>query len=192
MSRSHLLVIGEAAALAWVLAERRMAFSARRRSQAAALEVGDELLVYTTRGCFHKPARDVGRLMGLATVKTGVHDLAEPVVFGERRYTSCCTLDIQGVAPLREGVELRPLVPELHAFPDPKSWSVRLRRPPVPLDEHDAAVLKRHLAPFLEPLDRHLNAYIQAGKRRPPPHPRRAREGPSPLDIRRPAASHPD
>ncbi len=166
MSRSHLLIIGEATALAWVLAERRMAFPARRRSQAAALEIGDELLVYTTRGCFHNPTRDPGRIMGLATVNTSVRDLAEPVVFGERRYTSGCTLDIQGVAPLREGVELRPLVPELHVFPDTKSWSVRLRRALVPLDEHDAALLKRHLAPLLEPLDRHLDAYIRAGKRR--------------------------
>jgi hypothetical protein len=166
MSRSHLLVIGEAAALAWVLAEKRMAFPARRRAQAAALEAGDEFLVYTTRGCFHNPTRDVGRIMALATVSTDVHDLAKPVVFGERRYTWGCALDIQGVAPLHEGVELRPLVPELHAFPDTRSWSVHLRRPPVLLDEHDAALLKRHLAPFFEPLDRHLDAYVQAGKRR--------------------------
>jgi hypothetical protein len=58
MARDYLLVIGDAAALAWVLAEQRMAFPASRRSQAMALEVGDELLIYTTRGCFHNP---VGR-----------------------------------------------------------------------------------------------------------------------------------
>jgi len=50
MSRSYLLVIGEDTALAWVLAEQRMAFPALRRAQAARLEIGDELLVYTTRG----------------------------------------------------------------------------------------------------------------------------------------------
>ena len=88
MPRDYLLVIGEKAALAWVLAEQRMAFPALRRSQAMTLEVGDELLIYTTRGCFHNPTGDIGRVMALATVTTRVHDLTEPVVFRERRYTS--------------------------------------------------------------------------------------------------------
>jgi hypothetical protein len=39
VSRSYLLVIGEAAALVWVLAEQRMAFPSLRRSQAAILAV---------------------------------------------------------------------------------------------------------------------------------------------------------
>jgi hypothetical protein len=165
MPRNYLLVIGEAAALAWVLAEQRMAFPAMRRSQAMALEPGDELLVYTTRGCFHNPTRDVGRVMALAKVTTHVRDLAEPVVFGERRYTLGCALDFQGVAALREGVELSPLVSELHVFPDAKSWSVQLRRPLVPLDEHDASLLRNRLTALLEPLDRHLDSYLQVAKR---------------------------
>jgi hypothetical protein len=165
MSRSYLLVIGDAAPLAWVLAEQRMAFPKLRRSQAAALEIGDELFIYTTRGCFHNPTRDRGRVMGLALVRSDVQDLVEPVVFGDRRYTSGCTLDIQGIASLHDGVELGPLVPQLHAFPDPRTWSVRLRRPLLRLDEHDAALLKRQIDPFLEPLDRQLDAYIKASKR---------------------------
>ena len=162
MSRSYLLVIGDAAPLAWVLAEQRMAFPALRRSEVAALEIGDELLIYTTRGCFHNPNRDPGRVMGLALVRSDVHDLAEPVVFGERRYTSGCTLDIKGIAPLRDGVELRPLVPRLHAFPDARTWSIRLRRPLVRLDEHDAALLRRQVNPLLKPLNSQLDAYIKA------------------------------
>lgn len=161
MSRNYLLVIGDAAALAWVLAEQRMAFPALRRSEAMALEIGDELLIYTTQGCFHNPSRDVGRVMGLANVTTQVRDLDEPVVFGERRYTSGCELAVQGVAALREGVELRPLVTELHAFPDVRTWPSRLRRPLVPLDEHDVSVLKRPLTALLEPLERHLDAYLK-------------------------------
>ena len=111
MARAHLLVIGDSVALAWVLGEQRMAFPPLRRAQATALEIGDELLIYTTRGCFGNPTRDLGRVMALATVKTNVKDLAEPVVFGERRFTSGCGLKIQGLAPLRTGVELQPLVP---------------------------------------------------------------------------------
>lgn len=164
--RTYLLVIGEAAALAWVLAEQRMAFPASRRSQAMALEIGDELLVYTTRGCFHSPGRDAGRVMGLAQVTTHVRDLPEPVVFGERRYTSGCALAIQGVAALREGVELSPLVTELHVFPDARTWGMQLRRPLVLLDEHDASLLRRQLSALLEPLDRHMDAYRQVAKRR--------------------------
>jgi len=164
MSRSYLLVIGDATPLAWVLAEQRMAFPTLRKSRAAALEIGDELFIYTTRGCFHSPARDRGRVIGLALVGSDVRDLAEPVVFNKHRYTSGCTLDIQGVAPLHNGVELRPLVPQLHAFPDGRAWSMRLRQPPVPLDEHDAALLKSRLNPLLEPLNRHLDAYIKAGR----------------------------
>jgi hypothetical protein len=165
MSRHYLLVIGEAVALAWVLAEQRMAFPALRRSQAMALEIGDELLIYTTRGCFHNTTRDAGRVIGIARVATPVRDLAEPVVFGERRYTSGCALDIQGVAALREGVELSSLVTELHVFPDARTWGMRLRRPVVPLDKHDASLLKRHLTALLEPPDRHLAAYLQVAKR---------------------------
>jgi hypothetical protein len=164
MSPSYLLVIGDAAPLAWVLEEQRMAFPALRRSQAAALEISDELFIYTTRGCFHNPTRDRGRVMGLALVRSDVHDLAEPVVFGDRRYTSGCTLQIQGVAPLRCGVELRPLVPQLHAFPDVGTWSIWLRRPLVRLDEHDTALLKPQLNPLLRPLNRQLDAYIKAAQ----------------------------
>jgi hypothetical protein len=166
MARSYLLVIGDDTALAWVLAEQRMAFPERRKSRAATIEIGDELLIYTTRGCFRNPRRDPGRVIGLAQVSSDVHDLAEPVVISEHRYTSGCTLDIQGIAPLREGVELRPLVPQLHAFPEGPAWSMRLRRPPVPLDKHDAALLKSQLNQLLEPLNRHLDAYIKAAKHR--------------------------
>jgi hypothetical protein len=149
MSRSYLLVIGDVTPLAWVLAEQRMAFPALRKSRAAALEIGDELFIYTTRGCFHNPARDRGRVIGLALVSSDVRDLAEPVVFNERPYTSGCTLDIRGVAPLRDGIELQPLVLRLHAFPSERACSMRLRQPPVPLDEHDAALLKRRLNRYL-------------------------------------------
>ncbi len=121
-----------------------------------ALEIGDELFVYTTRGCFHNPVRDAGLVMGLANVTTHVSDLAKSVVFGERRYTSGCALAIQGVAALREGVKLSALVTELHVFPDTATWGSQLRHPLVPLDDHDASLLRRHVTALLKPLDRHI------------------------------------
>jgi hypothetical protein len=75
MSRCYLLVIGDATPLAWVLAEQRMAFPALRQSQAVAFKVGDELFIYATRGCFRNPVRNRGRVMGLALVRSDVHDL---------------------------------------------------------------------------------------------------------------------
>jgi hypothetical protein len=92
--------------------------------------------------------------------------LDEPVVFSERRYTSGCSLVIQGVAELHGGVELSPLTDKLHVFPDPRTWSAQLRRPLVPLDEHDASMIKRHLIALLEPVEHHLDAYLRIAKRR--------------------------
>lgn len=165
MSRSYLLVLSEATALAWVLTEQRMAFPARRRSKAMALEIGDELIIYTTRGCFHNPRRDRGRAMGLALVKSSLHDLPKPVVLGERRFTSGCDLSIEGLAAVHHGVELHPLVPELHAFPDPTGWAAWLRRPLLPLDAHDADRLKSELIPLLEPYSRHMESYVGVATR---------------------------
>jgi hypothetical protein len=55
-------------------------------------------------------------------------------------------LEIEQLAPLREGVELAPLVPRLaHTFPDPKSWSVRMRRALVPIEAADARPIERKL-----------------------------------------------
>ncbi|HKF79950.1 MAG TPA: hypothetical protein VKB17_03920, partial [Thermoleophilaceae bacterium] len=65
---TYLLILGEREALAWVLREQRMAFSARRARSASALTLGDRLLLYTTRGCFHNPTRDRGRVIGAGEV----------------------------------------------------------------------------------------------------------------------------
>jgi len=164
MSRSYLLVLSDATALAWVLSEQRMAFPAGRRAKAADLEVGDELLIYTTRGCFNNPVRDRGMVTGLALVKSALYDLHKPVEFAGRRFTSGCDLSIEGLAGVHRGVELKPLVPELRAFPDPAHWSAWLRRALVPLDEHDADRLKSQLVPLLEPYSRHLEAYAEAAR----------------------------
>jgi hypothetical protein len=54
------------------------------------------------------------------------------------------------LAPLREGLELAPLVARLkRTFPDPGTWSVRMRRALVPLDPEDAAALERELEPMV-------------------------------------------
>jgi len=53
---------------------------------------------------------------------------------------------IESLAPMRQGLELAALVPRLkRTFPDPRSWSVRLRRALVPPDPADAALIEREL-----------------------------------------------
>ncbi|MFI6434143.1 hypothetical protein [Streptomyces sp. NPDC050759] len=156
---THLLIISDHEPLAWVLENQRMAFPAGRTRQSLTLGKGDELLLYTTRGCFRNPGRDLGRVMGLATITSDVHTLDEPVVFQERRFTEGCRLRVHGLAPFREGVVLRDLVKDLQVFPDAGSWSVRLRRASLRLPDVDAALLKRELQPLLKPYDSVMGDY---------------------------------
>jgi hypothetical protein len=59
-------------------------------------------------------------------------------------------LNIETVSPLREGLELAPLVPRLgRTFPDPVTWSVRMRRALVPLDSRDAEKIGTALKPLV-------------------------------------------
>lgn len=157
---AHLLVIGERAALAWVLSEQRMAFSANRRTDAARLRIGDHLLLYTTRGTFHNPTRDRGRVIGEARVLAPVEPLPEPVVLDGREFPLGCPLAIERLAPLRSGVELAPLVPTLESFPDPATWSARMRRPLVPLTSNDAERLRRALREVAGPPEAVLASYL--------------------------------
>ena len=147
--RGHLLVIGEREALVWVLSEQRMAFPAHRAAEAGALVPGDLLLIYTTRGCFHNPTRDRGRVVGEATVVSPVEPLKQAVVFQQREYPIGCRLALGGLAPRAQGVELAPLIPQLQAFPDPATWSVRMRRALVPLPSADVVLLREALAQHL-------------------------------------------
>ncbi|MFG2952354.1 hypothetical protein ACGF5O_01320 [Streptomyces sp. NPDC048291] len=148
---THLLIISDREPLAWVLENQRMAFPAGRTRASLSLDKGDEVLLYTTRGCFGNPTRDLGRIIGLATLTSEVSTLDEPVTFGERRFTEGCRLRVHGLAPFRNGVVLRDLVTDLQVFPDPRSWSVRMRRASLKLPEADAALVKRELQPLLKP-----------------------------------------
>ncbi len=159
VSSSHLLIIGERAALSWVVTEQRMAFPAGRTKAARALEEDDEIFLYTTRGCFRNPTRDLGRVIARASVATPVRTLDEPVVFGGRSFTEGCRLEVSGLAPFRDGLVLRDLVPRLSAFPDPATWSVRMRRASLPLPPADADLVRAELRPLLRPYDEAADAY---------------------------------
>ena len=71
-------------------------------------------------------------------------------------------VEIQGVAPYGQGVELAPLAGHLNALPDAATWSVRLRRSIVSLDEPDEATVRELLDPMLMPPDRAIDEYLIA------------------------------
>jgi hypothetical protein len=136
--------------LAWILSTQQTAFGENRAREAQALEVGDVLFLYTTRGCFRNPTRDRGRVIGRATVKAQARRVGRPPSFSGRQFPYVIELEIGSLARLREGLELAPLVPRLkRTFPDPKSWSVRMRRALVPLHSADAVVIERELRPYV-------------------------------------------
>jgi hypothetical protein len=151
MPATHLVIISNREALSWVVTQQRMAFPAGRAKAAHAIAEGDEVMLYSTRGCFGNPTRDLGRILGHATVASPVRTLPEPVRFGERAFTEGCTLTVHGLTAFREGLVLRDHVHRLEVFPDPKSWSVRLRRASLPLPPADAEMLRDELGPLLKP-----------------------------------------
>ncbi len=83
---SYLLVIGDREALGWILTTGRMAFPSAGRAEVAALKPGDELFLYTTRGCFKNPTRDRGRIIATARVTSPVEHLDKPVHFADRDF----------------------------------------------------------------------------------------------------------
>lgn len=156
---TYLLPIADREPLAWILSKQRTAFPPWRAREAAQLEPGDRLLLYTTRGCFRNPTRDRGRIVGLASVTGPSAALRKPVRFSGREYTIGVPFKIERLAPRPEGVELAPLVPRLSSFPNPRAWSGRMRRALVPITENDAEFLLDQLAQVAPPYPEALAGY---------------------------------
>jgi hypothetical protein len=151
-----------------------MAFSQHTSELAASLRRYDNLLLYTTRGCFGSPARDPGRVIGHATVRSTVAQLDEPVTFGDRTFPVGCTLSLHLLTPFGDGLALLDYVPRMHVFPNPNFWSAYMRRTLVALDEHDYDLLLRPLKEIgVAPKDA-IPEYVAQGtprrRRRPRSH----------------------
>jgi hypothetical protein len=159
---SWLCIIGDRDALWWVLHERRMAFPvARRRRAIDELDAGDLLYLYTTRGAFHNPNRDRGRVIGRASADERVHNLAAPFELDEREFPIGCTITLHMLAPRRTGVELVPLREKLKALPSVAgAYQMALRQPLLRLTPADARLLDRKLENIIEhPLDAAVESY---------------------------------
>jgi hypothetical protein len=140
------MILGDRDAIAWVVREQRMAFPRTPRAEVAALAPGDRLYLYSTRGAWHNPTRDRGRVIGTAQVESSVRALDQPLEIAGRTFHSGCALSVQSLVPYPQGVELQPLVEKLAAFPKPDVWSIYLRRALLRLPPADARQ-RRHASP---------------------------------------------
>ena len=155
----YLLPIADKEPLTWIVTSQQTAFAANSIRLASRLQPGDRLLLYATRGCFRNPTRDRGRVIGVASVRGPVERLKRSIRFGEREYGWGVKLQIHALVPRRQGVELAPLVSQLKTFPDPRSWSARMRRALVPLDPADAETLISDVGDIAAPYPEALDTY---------------------------------
>jgi hypothetical protein len=163
---AFLLILGDRDGLSWVLRNRRMAFTESRASEVAALRAGDRLFLYTSRGCYHNPTRDRGRVIGEAEARAGATTrLVKPISIGQREFSLVCDIALKSLAPFREGVVLAELVPRLEVFTDKNSWSVRMRRPLLPLPAKDVRLVVKELAGIARPVDETIGQYTHWLKR---------------------------
>jgi hypothetical protein len=123
---TYLTILATNRGLAYVMRERKMAFPPTRRVR---LDVGDQLLLYTSRGVFNNPGRDRGRVVGIAEVASPIVPLGQELLISGRTYTSGCDLRLTGLTTLGEGVELGSMTGELAVFrSNPAAWSRRVAR----------------------------------------------------------------
>ena len=169
--RSYLLVLGEREAIRWVVTSGQMAFPATPRREVAALRAGDQLLLVSTRGAFHNPARDRTRVIGTATVGTAVEALEQPVELAGRLYTKACSIEMESLTPYLEGLEFAPLTDRLDTFRGRSHWGMLLRRPLVLISDADAEVIRKLLSKLTSDL---AQATAEYSNRIAPvrPHPR--------------------
>ena len=147
-----------------MLEHQRMAFSARRRVLAEAIEPGAELLLYATRGCFGNPSRDRGRIVARAHASSGLR--LDRCQIGGREFDYVQELALVGLCRRGEGVELASRVASMRSFPNVESWSAHLRKPLLRLDATDADELRGELAPLLDRVEGAIPEYQSIADRR--------------------------
>jgi hypothetical protein len=161
-SVDYLVPISNEDALRWVLRTQQTAVPKLRERAAADLKPRDRILVYASRGCFRNPTRDRGRVIAEARVLAPPTRLDPPVIFGGRIYSVGFRFRIEYLAKKHHGVELAPLIASLATFPDPASWSARLRSALVRLTPADAKSLSQLLREVAEPYPAALDSYSKS------------------------------
>jgi hypothetical protein len=164
VSGDHLIIISDRVALGWVLSNERMAFPRHRAREVSRVRSSDRLLIYTTRGCFHNPTRDRGRVIALARATSSVRQLRRPVILVGRTFELGLSFELEALAPLGTGVELAPLVSTLSVFRNKEAWGATLRRPLIVLPPRDAAKLSRLVFKVAEEPSAVIGKYLAAAR----------------------------
>jgi hypothetical protein len=156
--RPFLLILGDAGVLAYVLREHRLAFTPRRRIP---LTRGDIVFLYTSRRIFRNPGTGRGLVIGRAEIISDIVKFESGLRIADRVYTAGCRLEITGLVPLGEGLELRQIVDELETFhPHPKRWAFRIYSSFLQLSPKDASVIEEKIQPLLQDPGYVSQAYI--------------------------------
>lgn len=144
---THLVILNERKAIAWVLTTRQMAFPPLgAEPAAAAIKANDCLLLYSTRGAFHNPTKHRGPVFGSAIAASDVVRLTNGIVVAGRLFAAACALQLHKLATCGSGADLAELVPQLESFPNKRAWAIRLRRPYLTLTTADADLIETELA----------------------------------------------
>lgn len=136
------IVLAEADALRWVLREHKMAFSSGQCRRASAIEPGDQLVLYVTRGAFHSPARDQSHLAGLARVVSPVKVFRRQRIIADRTFSCGCDLELEIALPERRGAPVRPLIQRLSFIKRKEAWGHYFRAGLIRLTSRDLQILR--------------------------------------------------
>lgn len=83
----------------------------------------------------------------------------EPLVIRDRELPYEAPIVVESLTPYREGVDLGEHVEELECFPNPRAWSIYLRRSVLALSESDATLLDGLLKPIAGGLHDNIGEY---------------------------------
>lgn len=155
----YILPIADREPLAWIVANQRTAVGIHRRREAQSLKPGDRLFLYTTRGCFGNPNRDVSRVIGSARVVGRARARENPIQFGGRSYEIEIPLRIDSLVAYRTGVVFRDLIDRLESFPSRRSWPVHMRRALIGISANDGDVLAAELNQIARPYAELVRSY---------------------------------
>lgn len=100
-----------------------------------------------------------------AQASSPVTQLVAPIKISGRRFELGCDIALDALAHRGAGVIVADIVQQLEAFPDPKSWSARMRRPLVALSPHDHELIRARLVPHLAPADESVGEYLRLAQR---------------------------
>lgn len=161
---AYLNIVSDREAIHWILSRQSTASGVGRLAAGRALEPGDRLFIYATRGAWRNPTRDRGRVIAVSEVAAVPMEPETTLMIAGREFELEVLLRIDRVAPYPTGVVLADHVDEMDLFPNKRAWSARLRTSLLRLTLHDMSILDRKLRPLLQPLEPHLPAYARAAK----------------------------